>query len=131
MRTPAAWLTISPAGGRIVGLNDPRDSLGLGFSAVPLYTEEDLMAKKPKSVPAPAFPFNEFLVVVGYNRSLAKYRGTPLGDPDRHVMFGRVSADMAMDPPDPPLTDQEMQPVAFAAKMALAKVMSARKRKKK
>lgn len=30
--------------------------------------------------------------------------------------------------PDPSLTDAEMQPVAFAAKMALAKVMNARKR---
>lgn len=76
--------------------------------------------------------FNEFLVVVGYNRQLSKYHDRvayPMGDPDRNILFGRISADMAMDPPEEPLTAAEMQSVAFAAKMALAKVMVARKRK--
>lgn len=66
--------------------------------------------------------FNEFLVVVGYNRQLKP------GDPDRFLLQGRVSADMGMPPPVPELTTDEMQSVAFAAKMALAKVMVNRRR---
>ena len=57
------------------------------------------------------------LVVVGYASGREPFR-----------LLGRVSADTGMDAmPDPPLTMDEMQPVAFAAKMALAKVLSARK----
>lgn len=88
-----------------------------------------MMKKRPTDI-----PFNQFLVVVCYNRSLPKYadkKKYPMGDPDRNIMFGHVSADMAMDPPDPPLTIEEMQPVAFAAKMALYKVMAKRKKAKK
>ena len=61
--------------------------------------------------------FNECLVVVGYAS-----RQNPF------MLLGRVSADTGeTSMPDPPLTQAEMQPVAFAAKMALAKVLSARK----
>jgi hypothetical protein len=45
------------------------------------------------------------------------------------MLFGHVSADMAMPPPQPELTQEEMQSVAFAAKMALYKVMMKRKKK--
>lgn len=59
------------------------------------------------------------LVVVGYASGREPFR-----------LLGRVSADTGMDAmPDPPLTMAEMQPVAFAAKMALAKVLVARRRK--
>jgi hypothetical protein len=87
-----------------------------------------------KKTPKPSIPFNQFLVGVYYNRSLTKYSDRekyPMGDPDRYVMFGHVTADMAMDPPDPPITTDEMQSVARAAKMALYKVMMNRKKKVK
>jgi hypothetical protein len=59
------------------------------------------------------------LVVVGYASGREPFR-----------LLGRVSADTGMNAmPDPPLTTDEMQPVAFAAKMAFAKVLSARRRK--
>lgn len=87
-------------------------------------------SKKPKSKkPQPTFPFNQFLVVVGYVRSKPKYADRekyPMGDPDSRVLFGRVLADMGMAPPEPELTDEEMQPVAYAAKMALLRVMDQR-----
>ena len=41
----------------------------------------------------------------------------------------RVSVDMATEIPNPPPTDAEMQAVAHAAKMAMAKVMRARSKK--
>ena len=59
------------------------------------------------------------MVVVGYVSGRDPFR-----------LLGRVSADTgdgAM--PDPPLTMGEMQPVAFAAKMAFAKVLSARRKR--
>ncbi len=57
------------------------------------------------------------LVVVGYVSGRDPFR-----------LLGRVSADTGYDSmPDPPLTLAEMQPVAFAAKMALAKVIAARR----
>lgn len=60
------------------------------------------------------------LVVVGYVDGKEPFR-----------LLGRVDADMGLDEmPDPPLTMAEMQPVAFAAKIALAKVLIARKHKK-
>lgn len=60
------------------------------------------------------------MVVVGYVSGKDPFR-----------MLGRVSADTGMETmPDPPLTMAEMQPVAFAAKMALAKVLAQRNRKK-
>lgn len=92
------------------------------------------MMRKPKRRPDEHLPFNQFLVVVGYNRSLPKYGDRekyPMGDPDTHILFGRVSADMAIPPPEPELTTDEMQSVAFAAKMALYKVMTNRKKKTK
>lgn len=61
------------------------------------------------------------LVVVGYVSGREPFR-----------LLGRVSADTGMDAmPDPPLTMAEMEPVAFAAKMAFAKVLVARRRKAK
>jgi len=47
------------------------------------------------------------------------------------TLMGRVSADTGMDLPATELTMAEMQPVAFAAKMALIKVLVARKRRSK
>lgn len=47
------------------------------------------------------------------------------------TLLGRVSADMGMDGmPMPEVTPSEMQSVAFAAKMAFAKVLAARKIKR-
>ena len=58
------------------------------------------------------------LVIVGYADGREPFR-----------VLGRVAADLGLDDmPDPPLTMTEMQPVAFAAKMAIAKVLVARKR---
>jgi len=58
------------------------------------------------------------LVVVGYVTGRDPFR-----------LLGRVSADTGFDAlPDPPLTNAEMEPVAFAAKMAFAKVLAARKK---
>ena len=60
------------------------------------------------------------LVVVGYASGREPFR-----------LLGRVDADTGMDAmPDPPLTMAEMQPVAFAAKMALGKVLAARRQKR-
>lgn len=57
------------------------------------------------------------LVVVGYVSGREPFR-----------LLGRVSADIGADAmPDPPLTMAEMQPVAFAAKMALGKVLAKRR----
>lgn len=91
-------------------------------------------APQGDDVKKPEAGFNEFLVVVGYNRQLPKYADRakyPMGDPDRNILYGRVSADMGMPPPETELTQSEMQSVAFAAKMALAKVMLARRKKAK
>lgn len=64
-------------------------------------------------------PMEVCLVVVGYASGREPFR-----------LLGRVSADTGMDAmPHPPLTQEEMQPVAFAAKMAFANVL--RKRKKR
>lgn len=61
------------------------------------------------------------MVVVGYVSGRDPFR-----------LLGRVAADTGMSAmPDPPLTMSEMQPVAFAAKMALAKVLVARKKAQK
>lgn len=58
------------------------------------------------------------MVVVGYVSGRDPFR-----------LIGRVAADTGMDAmPNPPLTMAEMQPVAFAAKMALAKVITARRK---
>jgi ribosomal protein L7/L12 len=60
------------------------------------------------------------LVVVGYADGREPFR-----------LLARVDADLGLDAmPDPPLTTTEMQSVAFAAKMAIAKVLVARKSKK-
>jgi hypothetical protein len=61
------------------------------------------------------------LVVVGYVAGREPFR-----------LLGRVSADTGENAlPDPPLTAAEMQPVAFAAKMALAKALATRRRRAK
>ena len=58
------------------------------------------------------------LVVVGYVTGREPF-----------TLLGRVAADTGFDHlPDPPLMASEMGPVAFAAKMAFAKVLGARKR---
>lgn len=58
------------------------------------------------------------LVVVGYVSGRDPFR-----------LLARVSADTGEGAmPDPPLTATEMQPVAFAAKMALAKVLAAQRK---
>lgn len=58
------------------------------------------------------------MVVVGYVSGRDPFR-----------LLGRVAADLGESAmPDPPLTMTEMQPVAFAAKMAIAKVLSNRRR---
>jgi hypothetical protein len=65
-----------------------------------------------------ALGFEVCLVVVGYASGREPFR-----------LLGRVSADTGLDAmPDPPLTDAEMQPVAFAAKMAFGKALAARRR---
>lgn len=90
------------------------------------------MKKKLRINPITRMPYEDCLVVVGYNRTLPKYADRakyPMGDPDRMVLFGRVSADTAMPAPEPELTQAEMQSVAFAAKMALIKVLATRKKK--
>ncbi len=45
------------------------------------------------------------------------------GGPDRLVHVARVMADVGLPWPEPQVTTEEMQPVAFAAKMALIKVL--------
>lgn len=67
-----------------------------------------------------AFGIEVCLVVVGYASGREPFR-----------LLARVDADTGADAmPDPPLTMTEMQPVMFAAKMAFAKVMAARKNMK-
>lgn len=57
------------------------------------------------------------LVVVGYVDGKEPFQ-----------LLGRVSADLGLDTmPNPPLSMTEMQPVAFAAKMALARVLLSRR----
>lgn len=49
---------------------------------------------------------------------------------DRLNLFkNRITFDTGLPIPDPPLTQAEMQPVAFAAKMALIKVLLKRKKR--
>lgn len=67
-----------------------------------------------------ALGFECCLVVVGYASGREPFR-----------LLGRVDVDTGEDAlPDPPLTMAEMQPVAFAAKMALGKVLAARRRRR-
>lgn len=58
----------------------------------------------------------EFLVRVSWSCS-----------PDHRVQRGAVMADVGLEPPDPPLSDAEMQDVAFAAKMAVLKALRKRR----
>ncbi len=60
----------------------------------------------------------EFLITVCFHRS-----------PDHLIRRGSVMADMGFSCPDPPPTDDEMQAVTYAAKMAMIKVLRARKRR--
>jgi hypothetical protein len=65
-----------------------------------------------------ALGFECCLVVVGYASGREPFR-----------LLGRIDADTGMDAlPDPPLTMAEMQPVMFAAKMAFARAVAARRR---
>ena len=69
----------------------------------------------------PDFPFNEFLICVYVT-----------GGPGGHLtMQARVSADMGIGFPDPAPTNDEMQEVTRAAKMAMAKVLRRRKKAKR
>lgn len=61
----------------------------------------------------------EFLISVCYHRS-----------PEQRIRRGDVMADMGFPCPDPPPTDEEMQHVTFAAKMAMCKLLRLRKKKK-
>ena len=47
------------------------------------------------------------------------------------IRLAEVMADVGLSFPDPPVTVEEMQPVAFAAKMALLKVLRERKPRRK
>jgi len=49
--------------------------------------------------------------------------------PNHFVRCNEVMADVGLPKPDPPPTDEEMQEVAFAAKMAMLKCLRKRKRK--
>ena len=60
----------------------------------------------------------EFLISVCYHRS-----------PEQRIRRGDVMADMGIPCPDPPPTDVEMQDVAFAAKMALCRMLRLRQRR--
>ena len=51
--------------------------------------------------------------------------------PDHLIRRGEVMADVGLPPPDPPLTDAEMQKVAFAAKMEMIRCLRRRKKVKK
>lgn len=64
--------------------------------------------------------FNEFLVVVGYTAG-----------PPHPMIAGRLSADVGLPCPDPLPTSEEMQAVAYAAKMAMIKVLRKRKKERR
>ena len=52
-------------------------------------------------------------------------------NPTDFAICNRITADLALPVPLDPLTDTEMQPVVFAAKMALLDVIFARRRKRR
>ena len=62
----------------------------------------------------------EFILRVAYSRS-----------PNHLVRCNEVMADVGLPCPDPPPTNEEMQHVTFAAKMALLKCLRERKLKTK
>jgi hypothetical protein len=64
-------------------------------------------------------PYERFLVVVGWTMGQG---------PDRFILQSKVDADMGIEPPNPPISVAEMQSVCYAAKMALWKVLRARKK---
>lgn len=61
----------------------------------------------------------EFILRVSWSRT-----------PDHLVRRDEVMADVGTQPPDPPLTDMEMQRVTHAAKMELLRILQSRKKKK-
>lgn len=63
----------------------------------------------------------------GHNEFMLRVSWSSL--PDHLTRRGEVMADVGCPPPDPPLSDAEMQSVAFAAKMAIVKCLRARKAK--
>jgi hypothetical protein len=60
----------------------------------------------------------EFLVRVSWSCS-----------PNHAVRCGEVTADVGVAPPTPPLTNEEMEQVMFAAKMQVLKCLRTRKKK--
>jgi hypothetical protein len=48
--------------------------------------------------------------------------------PNHLIRRGEVMADVGLPPPDPPLTDAEMQQITFAAKMEALKCLRRRKK---
>jgi hypothetical protein len=98
------------AGGRVVSQKKPRSTMADVRRA-----KAALDAHRDRRH---AVGMERCLIVVGYVDGR---------DPLR--LLGRVSADLGLDEmPDPPLTMAEMQPVAYAAKMAIARVIVGRKR---
>lgn len=48
--------------------------------------------------------------------------------PDHRVRRNEVMADVGLDPPDPPLTSEEMQKITYAAKMETLRCLRRRKK---
>lgn len=82
------------------------------------------MAKRDERVPGTNYTGEECLLHVYWTGRDAGGQGS-----DHLTMRGRVSADLGIDRiPDPPFTNEEMQIIMFAAKMAAAKVLRDRKK---
>jgi hypothetical protein len=62
---------------------------------------------------------DEFIIHVFWSKS-----------PNHTLRQGEVMADVGCEPPDPPLTNAEMQEVTRQAKLAVLKALRARKKKK-
>jgi len=48
--------------------------------------------------------------------------------PDHRIRRGEVMADIGLPPPNPPLTNEEMQKITFAAKMETLRCLRRRKK---
>ncbi len=80
-------------------------------------------APKAKAKLGPEYgagPNEDFLVAV--------YLQKAHGEPDHLVRYAEVQAMVGLPWPDPPLTERDLQPVAYAAKMALIKLLLSRRR---
>lgn len=65
-----------------------------------------------------AIEMEEFLLRVAWSRA-----------PDHQLRCGQVTADVGLPCPNPPSTNEEMQQVTYAAKMAMLKCLRRRKSK--